>query len=227
MKRILALAFPLIASASLLAQDAAQLAAQRDAEERERRTNARMQELENANNIYSRRMNELINENKALYRQLTDLENRFRNSQVGAVSRDDLRKAYDKMGEIDKARLADRALMLEQFKKIQEAVERLAERPPQYIQTPVPAVTPKNTVKPEPKPEKEPEAAPDNPNGYFTYTIKSGDNLLSIIKAFNTELKDKNKKPITLDQVKKANPKMNANNLQLGKEILIPVPPDK
>jgi hypothetical protein len=227
MKRFLAMGFALAASAGLLAQDATHLAAQREAEERDRRMSSAMEELRQANLVQQRRINELITENGRLQRQVTDIENRFRNSQVGAVTRDDLRKVYDKMSEIEKARQADKAVIIEQINKIAE----LAAKAPKVIEVPAPVPSPKIESKPpksEPKPEKEPEAGPpDNPGGYYTYTVKSGDRLMAVIKAYNDELKDKNKKPITLDQVRKANPKINPNNLQVGKEILIPVPPDK
>ena len=160
---------------------------------------------------------------------MTDLESRFRNSQMGAVSREDLQKVYAKMAEIEKARQTDRASLLEQINKVAE----LAAKQPQIIQVPVPTPTPGPKVSTrterESTPEKEPETAPENPDGYFKHKIKGGENLTTIIAAYNAELKDKSpaKKAITLDAVKKANPKMNPNNLQVGKEILIPVPPNK
>ncbi len=220
----------------VFAQDAATLAARREAEERDRRMDAAMERLSEANLVQQQRITALINENNTLHRQLTELENRFRNSQVGAVTRDDLQKVYAKMGEIEKARQADKTLLTEQINKILDKVEEIAKRPP-VIKVEAPSAPVRTDPKPsqtrdrekekEKEKDKEPETAPDNPNGYYTYTIKSGDRLMAVIKAYNDELKDKNKKPITLDQVKKANPKMNPNNLVVGKEILIPVPPDK
>jgi hypothetical protein len=72
-------------------------------------------------------------------------------------------------------------------------------------------------------------SAPEFTGEYYPYKIKSGDSLTRIIGAYNSQLKEKgmNKAPITLDMVKKANPKLNPNNLPVGREIKIPIPPDK
>src|SRR5687767_190282 len=84
----------------LAAQDAARIAAERESAEFERRMVARMEELIQANNLQQRRINELREEVASLRRQLTENENRFKNSQIGAVSREDLQKVYSKMGEM-------------------------------------------------------------------------------------------------------------------------------
>lgn len=224
MKRLIMLALVWLATANVFAQDATALAAQREAAEFERRMVTRTEELTLANNTQQKRINELREEVGSLRRQVTELENKLRLAQNGAVTGQDLRKVYDKMGEMEKARSADKELILEQMKKLKE----IASQPPVVItQAPPPVVHPKPTVKPEPEKEKEPELVPEFTGEYFPYKIKSGDTLTAIISAYNTSLKEQGKGTVTLDQVKKANPKINPNNLLVGRELKIPVPSNK
>ena len=50
------------------------------------------------------------------------------------------------------------------------------------------------------------------PSGSFSYTIKSGDTLYLLAKRYNT----------TVEAIKKLNPGINPNNLQIGQKICIP-----
>lgn len=233
MKRFLLAGLLGVAAANATAQDAnyaALINAQRDAEEREQRYTAQIENLQQANTIQQRRINELINEIGSLRRQLAELDSRFKNSQIGAINAQDLKKAYDKMAEMERARDADKKLILEQIEKVKEIASKPA---PQIVVTPPPArPEPRTERRPEPlpaAPETKPDVEPpqDFTGDYYPYTVKKGDYLSKIITAYNAELKEKGKAPITLDMVKKANPKMNPNNLTVGKEIRIPVPPDK
>jgi TolA-binding protein len=224
MYRYIMLAAFWIASANLFAQDAAAIARAREAEERETRMSTMISRLEEANSIQQKRITELRDDLKEVRRQLVEMENRFRNSQIGAVSQSDVRKIYDKMGEIEKNRQADNNLVKEQF----EALKKILDHPPVIVANPTPAASTRN----EPRTQRDnpPEDEPPQFTGdYFGYKIKSGDSLTRIIGAFNAKLKEegKNKAPITLDMVKKANPKLNPNNLPVGREIKIPIPPDR
>ena len=49
-------------------------------------------------------------------------------------------------------------------------------------------------------------------NGYFTYTIRSGDTLFSISNRYGT----------TINRIISANPSINPNNLIVGQKIIIP-----
>jgi hypothetical protein len=224
------------ANVNVFSQDAAALAREREAEEQYRRMTSLIENLQQANTAQQRRINDLFKDVADLRRQLNEFENRYKNNQLGAVSQTDIRKIYDKMGEIEKSRQADNDLVKEQFKEL----KKLLDRPPVVIP---PAVnnpttrdrsgdrdrdrTGERDIKsPKDNNDEEPPAF----NGeFYQYKIKSGDRLTQIIAAFNSKLKEegKNKAPITLDMVKKANPKMNPNNLVVGREIKIPVPPDK
>jgi hypothetical protein len=235
MIRYVMLAALSIASANLVAQDAATIAAQREAEETQRRMTASINRLEESNLSFQRRINELNNEVSNLRRQLVEFENRYKNSQLGAVTQSDIRKVYDKMAEIEKNRQADNNLVKDQFVELKRILDKPA---------PAPVI-----IDPKPRGDRDrgdrdrgdrddnkhrdeitPLPTPQDFTGeYFPYKIKSGDRLLQVISAYNAELKaqGKNKAPITLDMLKKANPKMNPNNLKIGEEIKIPIPPDK
>jgi hypothetical protein len=161
----------------------------------------------------------------SLRRQLVEMENRFKNSQLGVATQSDIRKVYDKMAEIEKNRQADNNLVKEQFVELKKILDKPAP-PPVIIREPAP--TPPASTHEKSKEEEQP--APQEFTGdYFSYKIKSGDRLMQVIAAYNAEIKSqgKNKAPITLDMVKKANPKLNPNNLPVGREIKIPIPPDR
>lgn len=222
MYRYLMLAMLSVASANLFAQDASAIAAQREAEERERRTTAMIERLQESNNVQQRRINELNNDISALRRQLVEFENRYKNAQLGAVSQSDLRKVYETIDKVEKSRQADNELVKEQF----QALKKLLDKPlPVYV-PPVAPPTPHDTKTNKPDRTEEPQVQEFN-GEYYGYKIKSGDRLMAIISAYNLQLKEKGKAPITLEMVKKANPKLNPNNLPVGREIKIPIPPDK
>jgi hypothetical protein len=234
MKRLLLAGMVGIASLNSMAADnsavAAQIAAQQEADERDRQFLRAIENLQQDNIRQQTTINNLSNENAALRRQLIEIDGRFKNSQIGAVNSQDLKRVYDKMAEMEKAREADKKLIVEQMEKLRE----LASKPPQTIVITPPPAKPQprepqpvaHTPAPQPDPTPEPDI-PDFAGEYYPYKIKSGDNLTSIIAAYNAELKTKGKAPITLDMVKKANPKLNENRLVVGREIRIPVPADK
>jgi DNA repair exonuclease SbcCD ATPase subunit len=223
MYRYVMLAALSVASANLFAQDAAAIARQREAEERESRMTTMIERLQESNTVQQRRINELNNDIANLRRQLVEFENRYKNSQLGAVSQSDIRKVYDKMAEIEKNRQADNNLVKEQFVELKRILDKPA--PPPVIVTP-PTRDRGDRDDNKHRDEVTPLPAPQDFTGdYFSYKIKEGDRLLQVIGAYNDALKaEGNSKKITLDMVKKANPKMNPNNLKVGTEIKIPKP---
>src|SRR5687768_2129075 len=115
MYRYLMLAALSIASANLFAQDAATIAAQRESEERERRMTTMIERLQESNNVQQKRISDLINEVANVRRQLVEFENRYKNSQLGAVTQSDIRKLYDTIEKVEKNRQADNELVRSQF----------------------------------------------------------------------------------------------------------------
>ena len=226
MYRYVMLAALSIASANLFAQDAATIAAQRESEERERRMTTMIERLQESNTVQQRRINELNNDIANLRRQLVEFENRYKNAQLGAVTQSDIRKLYDTIEKVEKNRQADNELVKSQFVEL----KRILDKPPQVIVAP-PVDKPRNRDRADredtkPREDVTPLPAPQDFTGdYFPYKIKEGDRLLQVIGAFNDALKaEGSTKKITLDMVKKANPKMNPNNLKVGSEIKIPKP---
>jgi hypothetical protein len=207
---------------------AAQIAARQEAAERDRLIRGELEELRQSFLQQQRRINELINENNALQRQLGEMDTRFRTAQANAMTRKDLEKVYADLKRVDEARQSDKNLILEQIKE----VAKIAAKPAQVIVEPPvtrPTPAPRHTTPLDKDPDKGADETPvlDNPHGYFSYKIKSGDTLIAIMNAFNAKLKEQGKATVTLEQIKKANPKMNPNSMVVGREIQIPVPPDK
>lgn len=219
--------------ASFGQESAAQIAARQEAAERERLMQSALEQAREDNVRMQRQLNQFANENSALQRQIAELERKFNAAQAAAISRKDLEKIVEQIRKVDDNRIADKNLILEQIKE----VAKIASKP----STPIvierdPVVPPTRNRDREsvtPLPDKnggkheEETAVLDNPDGYYTYEVKSGDSLSAVIRAYNDKLKDQNKAAITLDQVKKANPGLKPERMIVGKKIQIPIPPDK
>ena len=122
------------------------------------------------------------------------------------MGQDDLQKLADQVQEIDKKRQEDKTLILKEIEKLGKIGSS-----PTSSHKPIPAVSPispENPTVPGPGPQK----------GY-DHTIQRGDTLRAIAKAYrNQGIK------VTTDQILKANPGLDANNLKAGRKIFIPVP---
>ncbi|MFM2082302.1 MAG: hypothetical protein RL380_993 [Verrucomicrobiota bacterium] len=128
-----------------------------------------------------------------------------------AVSREELRDLVGKVREMDEKRAADKELILKEISKLASA----------------PVVMPTTNVKPHPKPkpvadetltDTKPAPPAANYEG-FEHTVKSGETLLAIIKAYNKEQGLKN----TLASVLKhpLNAKVKERVL-VGQKVFIP-----
>jgi len=106
----------------------------------------------------------------------------------------DVKRLADAIEEVDRKREADRKLILGELKILGEA----AARAPQL-----------NTDQPSWK-----------EHGY-DYEIRPGDTLSAIAKAYRESEKRVN---VTVNDILKANPGLDANSLQVGKTIFIPDP---
>ena len=124
-----------------------------------------------------------------------------------SASRADLKSLAEKVQVIDKKRQADRELILKQIAqlgKVAGAVPtfkpnaKTGDTPPSAVTDPTPSATPQK--------------------GY-EYTVKAGDSLSAIAKAY----RDQGVK-VTTTQILKANPGMDATKLYVGKKVFIPDP---
>lgn len=143
----------------------------------------------------------------ALAREIDSLHEQQNQAGGNYASQEDLRKLADKLQELDKNRQADKELILKEIEKLGKAAAT-----PAHIKKTAPDVTP--------TPASGGSAAATGPEKGYEYVIQSGDTLSSVAQAY----REKNIK-VTVDQILKANPGLNANKLKVGQKIFIPAPP--
>jgi len=147
---------------------------------------------------------------EAMEHEISDLRDKVNTPVVNdRASADDLKQLAEKVREIDQKQQDDKELILGKI----EEIGKIAAGAPTHVHKAV--VAPKET------PE---DSAPDTaePQKGHEYKVQPGDNLSAIIKAF----REKGVK-VTLSQVLKANPGLNANTVYVGKTIFIPDPDAK
>jgi len=151
---LLAPARPL-AGAQDTAAAAAEQAARQDAEERYKRLNSLVEDLQASQIRLQKRL-------EALREEIQTAREEHLKSTQGQVTREDLRKLVEKVQEIDRKREEDKKLILEELKKLAAA--------------PLPEPPPRRAANTEPPP-----AAPQK--GY-DYVIKAGDSVELIAAAY-------------------------------------------
>jgi LysM repeat protein len=146
----------------------------------------------------------------ALEREISELRDKVNTPQVNdSASREDLKALATQVQEIDKKRQDDRELILKNLEKLGK----------------VAAVPPRVSKPSNPKPADDSgPAVPAVPQNGYEYTVKAGDSLGAIAKAYRDS--DKHVK-VTTSQILAANPGLDANKLYVGKKILIPNPAAK
>ena len=150
----------------------------------------------------------------ALEKEINELRDKVNTPVVNdSASREDLKRLAGQMQEIDQKRQDDRDLILKEIEKLGKAA----------------AIAPVPTPR-KPKANPEPTAAggdnsttpPSGPeNGYY-YTIKDGDRLSDIVKAYRAQ-----GVKVTTSQILKANPGLDPNKIISGRKIFIPDPAAK
>jgi LysM repeat protein len=146
----------------------------------------------------------------ALSKEISELRDKVNTPEVNnSASGDDLKNLAEKVQEIDKKRQADRELILEKLKQLGKDVGGATD-------TPTHKKSSANTSKPTDDPGA---AAPTTPQKGYDYTVKSGDTLAAIAKAYREQ-----GVKVTTTQIMKANPGLDANKLYSGKKIFIPDP---
>ena len=183
-------------SAQDQAEAAAAVAARQDAEERYQRLSAEIHELQAANALLQKKLN-------ALSEEIQRIHDESSRSSLNFATKDDLNHFTEKLREVDQKREAD-------TKRILETLERIAK-------TPAPSV-PKTEQEPTSPSKSRLEKRPQTEKGFW-YEVRSKDKLSLIVQAY----RQKGVK-VTMQQVKEANPDLDANKLVVGQKIFIPDP---
>ncbi|MGD0252196.1 MAG: LysM peptidoglycan-binding domain-containing protein [Verrucomicrobiota bacterium] len=143
---------------------------------------------------------------EALEKEVSDLRDKLNQPAANdSASQDDLKKLAGQVQELAKKQQADNDLILKEIEKLGK-------------------VGGGSTVSHRPPPEVATTTSTDNPppggpqKGYY-YTIQDKDTLSAIAKAYRVQ----NIK-VTVDQILKANPGLDAKNLIVGKKLFIPAP---
>jgi nucleoid-associated protein YgaU len=179
----------------------APLARSQDAatEERLNKLSGQIEDLIAAQKAQQKQLAELSRELEAVREQSGKPNNNY-------ASQEDLKRLAESVKEIERKRADDQEKIQAEFAKL----EKLLSASPS---------------KKSASPQKDKDSAPapadksvPNEKGY-EYTIQQGDTLSVIVQAY----KEKNIK-ITVDQILKANPGLNANRLRPGQKIWIPAP---
>jgi TolA-binding protein len=182
---------------------ASTIAAQDAAEERYKRMAADVQALQM--------------DNESLKAKIASLEQKIddlRQQQSGANNsglQEDLKRLAEKIVQVDKKREEDKLAISEEIHK---AIGELAK-----------SVAGTGASAPARLPAKlPPDSDPASNANDISYTIKDGDNLSVIVKAYNADFKSKGWKTITLKMAKDANPNVDWDRLHVGQKIIIPRP---
>ena len=157
--------------------------------------NGRLQDLLDVQATQAKRMD-------ALQKDIVALQDRL--NQPGETSnQDDLKKLAAQVREIDKKRQEDRELILKEIEKLGKTSGPSGHKPS-------PTVTTNSATG---------SSAADGKESGYEYKVAAGDTLSIIAKAY----RDQGIK-VTKDQILKANPGLNPNNLKVGQKIFIPAP---
>ena len=180
---------------------------------------ATQQQLDKLNGTIQDLNDELAKDEKridAVEKALNDLRDKVNTPAPTGdyAANDDLKKLAEQVKEIDRKRQEDRDLILDQIKKLAAAAGS-----PVHIHTPPPDTTSSSGGGDTTSSSGGGDTAGNVPSTGHYYTVKDGDRLSAIIKAY----RDAGVK-VTTSQVLKANPGLDPNKLYVGKKIFIPDP---
>jgi hypothetical protein len=181
-------------------------------------------DLKEANAAQQRRVRELQNQVDSLRAALRESNERSTTKLADFATREDLKKIVDSIREVDEKREKDNKLVLEQISQLGKT-----------LATPVPPITdtgkrPKRRTEESSRETK--ESNDDTPAApiegeFYEYTVQKNDIFSKIVSDWNSTLKEKGRKTVSYDDVKRANPKLNPNRIFEGQKILLPLPSDK
>ena len=203
---------------SLLGSFAPRSLGQAEVLEEVKRLGGEVADLRDANAALSRRLTQMQKEIDSLRDALRETHERSISKMGDFATREDLKKIVDNIREVDQKRESDRKVILDELERLGKTLNQSVER----------SERPNRRPTREKEKEKETEKDPAPVEGTFLpYKVKDGQVLSDIIKEYNGALKEQGRPSITLDQVKRANPKLNVNRILVGQEILLPVPEKK
>ena len=190
--------------------------AQAELVEEVKRLAGEVADLRDANASQNRRITQMQKDMEGLREALRDSHERSITKLGDFATREDLKKIVDNIRDVDSRRESDRKVILEEFEKLGRTLKEPSER------------TGSSTRRATKDKEKEVEKDPAPIEGTFLpYKVKDGQRLSDILKEYNGALKEQGRPAVSIDQVKRANPKMNINRILVGQEILLPVPEKK
>lgn len=199
MKRYLFLAsfLMILATPWLRAQESPTAIAERqEAEERHKRLNARVEDIEQAQQSIRDSLTRLNEEFGKLREEIA----RANNSSKDTATQESIKRLADAIQEVDKKRMADNERVLATLSDLKRG----------FSERPSPPVKPILANPPPPRTGTE--------KGY-DYAIRQGDTLSGIVTALV-----KQGIKVSQKQVSEANPSVNWNKLKVGQKIFIPAP---
>jgi len=143
---------------------------------------------------------------EALEKEIADLRDKSNQPAINdSASQDDLKKLAEQVQELAKKQQADNDLIVKEIEKLGKVASgtTVSHRTPPSVATAAPTDNP----------------TPAGPQKGYYYTVQDKDTLSAIAKAYRTQ----NIK-VSVDQILKANPGLDAKNLIVGKKIFIPAP---
>lgn len=215
---------PRLAAQADPARAAAEAADRQEAQERALRLKAIIEDVVAAQSAQQKRMLALIEDMKVLRDDTAEAVGK-------CATTADFKKLDEKIAALEKARTADRELILGEISKL---AKTLAATPAPAAPPQVPAISDRTIaerrpvgvsttmVKPKPPEVKATEPAPKLEKG-VEHVVNKGEFFSTILAAYNTEFKKLGKKQVTQKQVLAANPGLNPNNIRIGQKVFIPV----
>lgn len=222
-----------------------------DARTEAAREHAERQTIKNDLKRVQADVGDLIESQNALLRQIGALETTVKN-QAAEIRRlqgdlaqerarnatqfagiDDIKTLSDKLQELDIKRKKDADLIVKELagisKEYQSSLDQFDKRS-ELLNQRLSAVERAQAIKPAPAPppivdrSKPAPEPPANLEGVY-HTIAAGEFVGRIIEAYNEAWKQKGRKgSITFESVKKANPKIDLDKVQIGQQIFLPLP---
>ena len=176
-------------------------------------------DLKESNQSLQRKVRELQSHIDTLRTALRESNEKSATRLGDFATREDLKKIVDSIREVDEKREGDKKLILEQIKELGKTLTT-------PVETPSTKRGSKNSKERDHKETKGKESG-EIEGEFFPYKVQKNESLGGILNAYNSSLKEKGRRSVTLDEVKRANPKININRIYEGQEILLPVPEKK